>query len=457
MTDIERIWNEILGELEKGDDALPAVAFEVWIKTLEPVCIDPSGNLVLMAPTIASRNLVAHRYTESVLKALSKTPASVLAGIVFISAEEKTKYISDSPITPSIPLPNLPPVSTLPAVPTTAFNPKYTFENFVVGKRNQMAASAAKAVADTPSHAFNPLFIYGTVGLGKTHLMHAIGNQLKHERPDLKVLYVSCDRFRNELIESIGRNKTQEFREKYRLLDVLLIDDIQYIVNQTSTQEEFFHTFNDLYLNNKQIIISSDRPAKEISPLEERLRTRFVSGMVADIQPPDLELRIAILKKKAQAKGIILSDEVLNMIAAKVEDNIRELEGLLERVIYFAQLSEKLIDADLAREALGHYTDDLKGAVTEDLIIDTVCSYFNTDRASLIGKKKTKELVEPRQVCIYLIYEFLSLPLVKIGQLFGGRDHTTIMHARNKIDDAVKEGGKTAIQIKDLKNMILKK
>lgn len=458
MTDLTRIWNDILTELEKGEDALPAVAFEVWIKTLEPVCINAGGNLVLMAPTISNRNLVANRYTDAILAAVGKSPASsILNGIIFISSEEKNKYAAEGSA-PSAPSgATLSPPAGLPAAPTTAFNPKYTFDNFVVGKSNQLAAAASKAVAEQPSSSFNPLFLHGGVGLGKTHLMHAIGNHLKHERPDLKVLYVSCDRFRNELIEAIrGKCSTQDFREKYRSLDVLLIDDIQFIANQTSTQEEFFHTFNDLYQNNKQIIISSDRPAKEIAPLEERLRTRFEGGMPADIQAPDLELRVAILQKKAQQKGYAVSYEVLNMIAEKVQSNIREMEGLFERVLFFAQLAERPLDIALAKEALNDYTDNIKGSINQDIIIDTVCGYFSIDRATLTGKKKNKEIVDPRQICIYLITEFLPLPLVAIGQIFGGRDHTTVMHSRDKIAESVKAGGRVANQVKDLRNMILK-
>jgi chromosomal replication initiator protein len=446
---------------------IPTVTFDVWIKTLQPVGI-ADDKLILMAPTISNKNLVANRYADAIREALSRVHAT-LNDVDFISSGERDDFLkkqegvsggaADSP-PPYAASAAGAPAPLIRAQGAPMLNPKYTFDTFVVGKSNQFVAAAARAVAENPAAKFNPLFVYGGVGLGKTHLMHAIGNFLKSERPELKVMYVSCERFMNELIDAIRGGKerglNQEFREKYRSLDVLMVDDIQFIANKTSTQEEFFHTFNDLYQNNRQIIISSDRPPKEIAPLEERLRTRFEWGMTADIQPPDLETRIAIIQKKAAQEKYNVSNEVLSLIAEKVQSNIREMEGLLSRVVFYASLTGRAAnDIDMANEALKDYLDDKKESINADSIIDAVCLYYSVDRAGLIGKKKNKEIVDPRQICIYLITEFLSLPLTSIGQIFGGRDHTTIMHARDKISALTREDGKTATQIKDLKNIIL--
>ena len=301
------------------------------------------------------------------------------------------------------------------------------------------------------------------MGLGKTHLLHAIGNRLKETRPGYKTVYVSCEKFTNELIEAIRDTQNpgdakKAFREKYRNCNVLMIDDIQFISKTDATQEELFHTFNDLYTAERQIIISSDRPPREIQHLEDRLRTRFAWGMIADIKPPDLETRIAILQRKAAEQNANISDDILKVIAGSVQSNIRDMEGLLTRVISYASLiNHSVIDMEVVDEALKDYTDDQKEMISADTIIDAVTEYFNVDRQSLVGKKKNKEIVEPRQICIYLITEFMTMPLVKIGEIFGGRDHTTILHARNKIEEQCKTDGRMAVYVKDLKDMILKR
>ena len=279
-------------------------------------------------------------------------------------------------------------------------------------------------------------------------------------KPKFKTLYVSCEKFTNELIEAIrDTNEAKKaFREKYRSCDVLMIDDIQFVSKTDATQEELFHTFNDLYSAEKQIIISSDRPPKEIQHLEDRLRTRFAWGMIADIKPPDLETRIAILQKKASEQNANVSNDILKVIANNVQTNIRDMEGLLTRVISYASLiNHSVIDMDVVKEALKDYTDDQKEMISVDNIIDAVTEYFSIDKEALVGKKKNKEIVEPRQICIYLITEFLTLPLVKIGEVFGGRDHTTILHARNKIEEQCKTDGRISVYVKDLKDMLLKK
>ena len=343
------------------------------------------------------------------------------------------------------------------------FIKKYTFDNFVVGSSNEFVAAASQAVSEAPGKKFNPLFIYGGVGLGKTHLLNAIGNKITSDQPQLKTLYVSCEKFTNELIEAIRDTKNpsdakKSFRQKYRNCDVLMIDDIQFISKTDATQEELFHTFNDLYNAEKQIIISSDRPPREIQHLEDRLRTRFAWGLIADIKPPDLGTRIAILQKKAKEQGVVVPDNILKIIAESVQDNIRDMEGLLTRVISYASLTnQKEINVNILNEALKDYTDDQKEMISADAIMDVVCEYFNVSKADLVGKKKNKEIVEPRQICMYLITEFLTTPLKEIGNIFGGRDHTTVIFARDKIAEQCNNETRIALYVKDLKALLLKK
>ncbi|MBO4936954.1 MAG: chromosomal replication initiator protein DnaA [Clostridia bacterium] len=340
------------------------------------------------------------------------------------------------------------------------FNPKYTFSNFIVGKSNQFVAAAAKSVAETPAVRFNPLFIYGGVGLGKTHLLHAIGNRLHESRPDLNCIYVTCEKFTNDYISALrmGKDNAQfQFREKYRNVDVLLVDDIQFMSNKMGIQEEFFHTFNDLYQNNKQIVIASDRPPKDLPALEERLRSRFGSGLIQDIQVPDYETRMAILTKKAILEGYSLDNEVIEFIANRLDTNVREMEGMLSKVVFYASLLGKSrATMEDVQDALKDEGEVKKEDISADLIIDTVCDFYKVSRIDVLGKKKTKEIVEPRQIAIYLITETMNIPLTAIGTIFGGKDHTTIMHARDKVSSMVKSNAHLKMQINDIKARILK-
>lgn len=340
------------------------------------------------------------------------------------------------------------------------FNNKYTFDNFVVGKSNQFVYAAARAVAEHPGEKFNPLFIYGGVGLGKTHLLHAVGNYLREFNPNLKVMYVTCEQFTNAYIESLGSpsktKATLEFRAKFRNLDVLMIDDIQFISTRPSTQEEFFHTFNELHEANKQIIITSDRPPKEIKPLTDRLKSRFSMGLIQDIQTPDLETRIAILRKKCQLEKYTVDDDVINYIAENVDSNIRELEGMLSKVYFLANLmGKRSASMDEAKEALNSNIEEEKNeGLTPDEIIDGVCKYFDVSREDVLGKKKSKDVVEPRMIAIYLISDILEMPLVSIGKIFGGRDHTTIMHSRDKISDQIKSSHKMQTLVSEIRKVL---
>ena len=321
-------------------------------------------------------------------------------------------------------------------------NPKYTFDTFVVGKNNNLAHAASLAVAESPGEIYNPLFIYGGVGLGKTHLMHSVAHFILKNNPSAKILYVTSEKFTNELIDAI-RNKnnvsTTEFREKYRNNDVLLIDDIQFIIGKESTQEEFFHTFNALYEAKKQIIISSDRPPREIETLEDRLRSRFEWGLTVDIQPPDYETRMAILRKKEELEGYNIDNEIIKYIATNVKSNIRELEGALTKIVASSKLNNKEINLELAEEALKDLiSPNAAREVTPQLIINVVSEHFGITPLDLIGQKRSKELVFPRQIVMYLCGDMTSESLQNIGKALGGRDHTTIIHGTKKIASELK-------------------
>ncbi|WP_245867361.1 Chromosomal replication initiator protein DnaA [Sporomusa silvacetica DSM 10669] len=341
---------------------------------------------------------------------------------------------------------NLPPISE-----EFNLNPKYIFSTFVIGNSNRLAHAASLAVSEAPAQVYNPFFIYGGVGLGKTHLMHAIGHRIKENNPNSKVVYISSEKFTNELINSIISGNPENFRQRYRNIDVLLVDDIQFLSKKEHTQEEFFHTFNTLHDANKQIIISSDRAPREIQTLEDRLRSRFEWGLITDIQPPDLETRIAVLRKKAMMESLNVPNEVIVYIASRIENNIRELEGALIRVIAYASLNNQPIDIDLATEALKDiFPDGRPKQITTDLIKDIVATYFKLKLEDLSAKKRTRNVAFPRQIAMYLCRELTEISLPKIGEIFGGRDHTTVIHAHDKIHRERNSDAKLNNTIKDL-------
>lgn len=457
MSKLTELWNAILAEIEK-DKEITALAFDLWIKSLEPLCIY-SNRLVLVAATEANRNLADKRYHNTITRAIYKVFPSLLdIEIITNDQIESFRDYIDAPVSDDIlNIDNLEDGRS-----SSTYITRYNFDTFVVGKSNEFVAAAARAVAENPGSKYNPLFIYGGVGLGKTHLMHAIGNYLRRTNSKLKTLYVSSEKFTNELIEALMGNNRQNvmklFRKKYRDVDVLMIDDIQFIAKTESTQEEVFHTFNDLYFAGKQIVISSDRPPKEIASLEERLRTRFEGGLIADIRPPDLETRMAILASKALQEKQNISRQVLEIIALKCQTNIREMEGLLTKVLSYAALVNKSPnDLEVINIALKDFADDKKEIITIDSIVNAVVEYFRIDINSLIGKKKNKEIVEPRMICMYLICEFLTVPLVTIGQYFGGRDHTTVIHARDKISSLLTSDERIITFVRDIKDLIMRK
>jgi len=447
MEEIKSLWNKVLSKLEVQ---VSSVSFELWIKTIEVLEYRENKILVLVASTTTAKNQLMKNH----LKQIKETVYQVFdenTEVEIIDLSEKEQYIK-------IHNPSGEQIFTKSEEDKNMFNSKYTFENFVVGKSNQFVYAGARAVAENPGKKFNPLFIYGGVGLGKTHLLHAIGNYIIQFYPNLKIKYVTCEKFTNDYIESMLSKKEEskiEFREKYRNLDILMVDDIQFLSKKDSTQEEFFHTFNDLYQNNKQIILSSDRPPKEIATLAQRLESRFACGLIQDIQPPDFETRIAILRKKAQQERYFIDDEVIEFIADKINTNIREMEGLLSKVHFFATLlGKKSAGIDEAKEAFKENLNNVKENLTLDSITDVVCSHFNISKSDIVGKKKSKDIVEPRMIAIYLINEILDVPLITIGKYFGGRDHTTIIHARDKITELVKVDPETKNIISQLKMLI---
>lgn len=316
----------------------------------------------------------------------------------------------------------------------TFLNPRYTFDTFVVGGNNEFARAAALAVAENPGEIYNPLFIYGGVGLGKTHLMHSIAHFVLKQNPDTKVLYVTSEKFTNELIDSIQKKTTAQFREKYRSIDILLIDDIQFIIGKESTQEEFFHTFNTLHESKKQIIISSDRPPKEMLTLEDRLRSRFEHGLMADIQPPDYETRMAILKKKEELDGYKINEDVLKYIASNIKSNIRELEGALTKIVAFSRLKKRELNLLLAEEALKDIiSPNEKKVITADLIVDVVAEHYNITPAEIYSKDKSRNISYPRQIVMYLCRKLTDMSVTDIGKALGNRDHSTVLHGYDKV------------------------
>jgi chromosomal replication initiator protein len=353
-----------------------------------------------------------------------------------------TIVVDETQPPPADPPMNAPAAPVVTAGRSEGLNPRYTFDTFVVGSSNQFAQAACQAVAELPSRAYNPLFIYGGVGLGKTHLLHAVGHQSLRLFPGMAVVYLSSERFTNELINAIRYDRTAEFRARYRTIDLLLIDDIQFISGKERTQEEFFHTFNDLYESRKQIIVSSDCSPKDIPEIEERLRSRFEWGLIADIQPPDFETRVAILKKKAALERVRLTDDVAFLIASRIKSNIRELEGSLTRMIAFCALTGREMSVDLAQEVLADLWGEEERIITIEQVQRKVCDFFGVKLPDLKAKNRTKAVAFPRQVAMYLARQLTHASLAEVGRAFGGKDHTTVLHAVDKIQTLLQEDPK---------------
>lgn len=428
----EKIWSKIAEELHAN---LNPQSFETWIKPLKPVEFK-DGVLTLEAPNKFFKDWLTEHYHEQILKTAKNSIDANVRLAFSIGVAEKRSLADDK-------FPQNTPKSTSHRQDNN-LNTKYTFDNFVIGPSNRFAHAAALAVAESPASSYNPLFIYGGVGLGKTHLMQAIGQHLLHKNPNVKNLYISSEKFTNQLISAIQNRTTLNFRANYRNLDVLLIDDIHFIAGKESTQEEFFHTFNTLYDARKQIVISSDRPPKEIPSLEERLVSRFEWGLVTDIQPPDLETRIAILRKKAEKEVVAVPNDVTFFIADKIKSNIRELEGALIRVVAYALLIGKEITVELAKEVLKEAIfNEHEKRITIELIQKKVAEYFDIRFSDMVAKRRTKAIAYPRQIAMYLSRDLTDASLPQIGEAFGGRDHTTVLHAYDKIQEALKVNSNT--------------
>jgi chromosomal replication initiator protein len=421
------IWSMILEESKK---VLPPQTFHTWLEPTRAVTLAADKLLV------EAENQFAADYIEGQYAEMLNGIADELFDNDFSVAF--TRSTRPAPEVERAPAADLPPAGYGAAVATTnhgsPLNSRYVFENFVVGKSNQFAHAASRAVAENPARTYNPLFIYGGVGLGKTHLMQAVGNQILNERKLDRVCYLSSENFMNEMISSIQRNDTISFRNKYRRMDLLLIDDVQFLANKESTQEEFFHTFNALYDAHRQIVLTSDRPPKEIPTLEERLISRFGWGLVTDIQPPDLETRIAILQSKAERDELVVPEDVLLFIAEHIKSNVRELEGSLIRLLAHSSLTGSEISVELAEQVLSNILSHEVKRVTIDRVQREVGQEFGVSIEGLKSKKRTKTLTEPRQVAMFLCRRLTDLPLVEIGQAFGGRDHTTVIHACDKVE-----------------------
>ncbi|MEN1966528.1 chromosomal replication initiator protein DnaA [Lentibacillus sp. N15] len=425
MENIDELW---MATLEVIEEQISKPSYETWLKNTKAYSLH-DNTLTISALNEFSKDWLESKYTNLISNALYEITGSQFQ-VKFVIPEINTNSSESKPA----PKPTANTNSQGQQVSKTMLNPNYVFDTFVIGSGNRFAHAASLAVAEQPANAYNPLFIYGGVGLGKTHLMHAIGHYVREHNQKANVVYITSEKFTNEFINAIMDNKSNNFRNKYRNVDVLLIDDIQFIAGKESTQEEFFHTFNALHEENKQIIISSDRPPKEIPTLEDRLRSRFEWGLITDITPPDLETRIAILSKKAKAEGLDIPSEVMNYIANQIDTNIRELEGALIRVVAYSSLVNHDIDASLAADALKDIIPSSKPKViTIDKIQQVVGEKYNVKLEDFAAKKRTKSIAFPRQIAMYLARELTDFSLPKIGDEFGGRDHTTVIHAHEKI------------------------
>lgn len=447
MENYEILWNKAVEILKQK---LSHIAFSTHIEKIKAVDL-VGRKIVLNVPSEITANAISNRFLDKILDALDIAETGVNAVKLTVGNSEKDFLSGEGEESASI------------LEESMEIKSKYTFDSFVVGSSNKFLFSAAKAVAEDPGRNYNPLFIYGSTGLGKTHIMHAIANHVKSENPKANVLYATCEKFTNDLIAIIRSGKgsaagTQEFRNRYRNVDLLIIDDVQFLANKEATQEEFFHTFNAIYGQDKQIILSADCHPSQIATLSERLKTRFEGGLMAQVLPPDIETKIAIIQRKAEEKKYILNTEVATYLAENSGGDVRSLEGLLNKVIFASLLHEEPITISLAMNALKQaVNEENKEVMTTTNIINTVCSFYGVSKNDLLGKKRNKELVEPRQICIYLITELMNVPLMTIGQAMGGRDHTTVMHARDKIAELIQTNPRVATEVNDLKNLILKK
>ncbi len=440
--------DELLGKLkELLKDEVSTISYDTWIAPLGIDSIN-DDNIVFTATSDFQKDFIENKFNSLIFNTLRYiTNREWTFSVIDISSKEssdasiitnKNSNVSDTELENN----------------HQTLNPKYTFETFVVGNNNRFAHAAALAVGKEPGKSYNPLFLYGGVGLGKTHLMQAIGNRILEDNPKSNVLYVTSEKFTNQLINAIKDSKTEIFRNKYRNIDVLLIDDIQFIAGKDRIQEEFFHTFNTLRENGKQIILSSDKPPRDIEFLEDRLKSRFEWGLLADISCPDYETRLAILRKKAQDENIVIDDSILSDIATKIDSNIRELEGVFNKIVARASLTHSPITIELAENIINEFKYESQKVISCDFIKETVSKYFSIDKDDLAGSKRSNDIAFPRQIAMYLCREIANMSFPQIGVEFGNRDHSTVMHGYNKIAKEIKEKNNTKLIVESVKNII---
>jgi chromosomal replication initiator protein len=440
----EILWEQtFLPEMEK---TVSTVAYDWYITKLTPVDIK-DNKIILCTPTkmfadTVNDKAIGGKIREALIKA-----NTYITDFEVVVAANREEYVSKLGAEEREQM----------DIPGSPINAKFTFDSFVVGSSNEFIYAAAKAVAENPGDAYNPLFIYGGTGLGKTHILMAIANYLRLHKPSLNVLYATCEHFTNQMVESLSKGKLTpaDFRRKYRNVDVLLIDDVQFLARKQSTQTEFFNTFNELVAQNKQIVLTSDRPPHEIELLEDRLRTRFEGGLLADVQTPDIETRIAILRRKAEEQKCVVDIKVLTYLAEMSDSDIRSLIGKLTKVVFASKLHERPITIELVKEALKESAGERQEELQAEDIINCVCNFYKVSKQDILGKRKNKEFVIPRQISMYLILDMMTLPQAKVGDLFG-RDHATVIYARDKISEQMKTDSKLSVEINDIKKMLLK-
>ncbi len=446
---------ELLSKIKEAlKPELTQISYETWILPLGIRSID-GNHIAFTAVSEYQQDFIENKYKSLMFNTLKYiTNKEWNFSVINLEKEKKEKLLnnvvemSDYSVNQDTDNPEI-------SANRLTLNPKYTFETFVIGNNNRFAHAAALAVGNEPGNSYNPLFIYGGVGLGKTHLMHAIGNRILENNKNANVLYVTSEKFTNQLINAIKDNKNETFRNKYRTIDVLLIDDIQFIAGKERIQEEFFHTFNTLYENRKQIIISSDKPPRDIPFLEDRLKSRFEWGLLADISCPDYETRLAILRKKAQDENIVIEDFILSDIANKIDSNIRELEGVFNKIVARASLTHSPITIELAENIINEFKYESEKVISCDFIQETVAKYFSINKDDLSGNKRSNDIAFPRQIAMYLCRDIASMSYPQIGIDFGGRDHSTVMHACKKIEREIKEKNNTKLIVESVKNIII--
>ena len=446
--------NELLNQAkELLKNEMTNISFTTWIKTLEIGNIY-DNKIELITSNAMQTDAIKSRYYDLIINTFNfltnKSWQLEIIDSSDASAQSNVQEALDNSFD------NL---TSSPEYSKTSLNPKYTFDTFVVGNNNRFAHAAALAVAEAPSSMYNPLFIYGGVGLGKTHLMQAIGNEILKRDSSKKVLYVTSEAFTNELVNAIkdANYKNELFRNKYRNIDILLIDDIQFFAGKNTAQEEFFHTFNTLHQNGKQIILSSDKPPRDIALLEDRLKSRFEWGLIADISMPDYEMRLAILRKKTQLEGILIDDDILSLIATRIDSNIRELEGVLNKILAYTSLTHSPITIEVVEKAINDVTLQKENIISADYIQDVVSNYFKIDKRDMVSSKKSNDIAYPRQIAMYLCRTVGQMSFPRIGNDFGGRDHTTVMHAYKKIEKEIKENTNTKLIVESVKTIITNK